>query len=130
MDLQGGTGQVFSQVPVVYGQTVRLVAHIQFLSGPDRIDLYVNPTSITPPAVPDATKTDVDLMLFPLSQVMLVANIGDILYDDIRFGTTYADVAPVPEPSGLELGIIAFIALGLCRCRLSRLKSRAPACSP
>ncbi len=30
----------------------------------------------------------------------------------------FTALAPVPEPSGLELGIIAFIALGLYRCRL------------
>jgi len=117
MDLQGGIGQVFSQVPVVYGQTVRLVAHVQFLPGPDRIDLYVNPTTITPPAVSDATKTDVDLISQPLSLVTLVANISDVLYDDVRFGTTYADVAPVPEPPGLALGIIACIALYQTRRR-------------
>src|SRR5436190_2620446 len=100
MDSWGGTGQVLSQVPVVYGQTVRLAVHIQFLGGPDRIDLYVNPPPGATPSSADENKTDVDLgptlQLITPAPILLVSSLSDVIFDDIRFGTTYADVVPAP----------------------------------
>ena len=40
---------------------------------------------------------------------------GSTIYDEIRFGTTFADVVPVPEPSGAALLGLAGIALLLRR---------------
>lgn len=140
MDTFGGAGQVFSNVPVVYGQTVLLVAHIQFLTGPDRIDLFVNPLPGAPPSTPSATKTDLDLGQTLQTQggyIYLAANIGNVLYDDIRIGTTYSDVVPVPEPPGMWLALMAVAGLavlrtrsnhrGLSNVRWHRKRSRKPA---
>jgi hypothetical protein len=111
MDGYHNIGPVLSQVPVVYGQTTLLVMHVTFLAGPDRADLYVNPMSSSPPAQPDATKTDLDLQFNDLEFRM---DNGNILYDEIRLGTTYADVVPVPEPCSailLSLGIAGILGL-------------------
>lgn len=107
MDSYGGYGQVLSQVPVVYGKTARLAVHIQFLPGPDRIDLYVNPASGIPPSSPDATKTDLDLghtlQLYSPPTIDFASNMGDALFDDVRIGTTYADVVPPPTIGDFNL---------------------------
>jgi hypothetical protein len=116
MDTFGGAGQVFSNVPVVYGQTVLLVVHIQFLTGPDHIDLFVNPTPGAPPSTPNATKTDLDLGQTLQTQggyIYLAAYIGNVLYDDIRIGTTYGDVVPVPEPSAVGLTLMALAGVAV-----------------
>ena len=115
MDTSGGSGQVLSQIPVVLGQTALLVAHLQFLPGPDHIDLYVNPTTNLAPVAPDATKTDLDLGTF--NEIDLAVFGGNVLYDEIRMGTTYQDVAPVPEPPPIMLGILGGILMLVLRPR-------------
>jgi len=38
-------------------------------------------------------------------------SLGTITYDEIRFGATFADVSPVPEPSAALLGALGVLAL-------------------
>jgi hypothetical protein len=111
MDTVGGTGAVFSSVPVVYGQTTLLVVHATFQSGPDQIDLYINPGD-TLPALPALSKTDLDL---GFSQIGFGTNHGNVNYDELRIGTTFADVATVPEPSALLLVGFPMLAFVLRR---------------
>ena len=115
MDTIGGNGQVFSNVPVVFGQTTLLVVHMTFQSGNDHIDLYVNPTTSTVPATPDATKTDLDLSL---TAVQFLSGFPTT-FDEFRLGTTYADVIglAVPEPSSQILCSLGAIGLVLAACR-------------
>jgi len=72
--------------------------------GSDRITLYVNPTEGL--ALPDVagtvlnTSTDISLLnvqFYPGSG----ANNGAL--DELRFGTSYADVTPIPEPATMLL---------------------------
>ena len=119
MDTAGGTGRVLSNVPVVYGQTNLLVVHMTTVaSGEDRFDLYVNPSQNLP-AYPDATKT---ISNWSFNKLSCGTNNGTGQFDEIRLGTTYADVRPVPEPSCILLMAIGGVLLLLRR--LSPFSSR------
>ena len=109
MDTVGGSNAVLSAVPVVPNETALLVVHMTFLPGNDQLDLYVNPTTGTVPLTPDATKTDLDL--YTGSDLAILG--PSSIYDEIRIGTTYADVVPfaTPEPSGLILGGLGLVGL-------------------
>ncbi len=90
----GGGDSVLSSTPVVMGQTAFLVVRITFgpVNGNDTIDLFVNPPpGQQPPAVPSATKTDAN------TGEPTDFNFGSsikTMFDEIRFGHNYVDVAP------------------------------------
>ena len=85
---------MMTNVPVVYGQTNLLVIHMTAPSGVNRFDLYVNPPADLPSS-PDATKT---MSNGAFNQISCAINSGTGNFDELRVGTTYADVRPVPEP--------------------------------
>lgn len=102
---------VSTGVTASVGEAFLLVLHIEF-GEPDVISLFVNPTSLggSAPTVPSATlsfiSTDIRfnrILWYPGSQT----NQGSI--DEIRFGSTYADVTPLdPNPNTLpEVTIVA-----------------------
>jgi hypothetical protein len=94
LENDGGGGEVKTNVLAVTGQTVFMVVRITFgpTNGNDTVDLFVNPTPGQPlPATPNATKTDRNTGL-PAD-----FNFGGsirCLFDEIRFGHTFDDVAP------------------------------------
>lgn len=101
---------VSTGVPATIGEAYLLVLHVAF-GDPDVISLFVNPDSLggEAPTEPDASlsmnSADISftrLLWYPGSQV----NRGSI--DEIRFGSTYADVTPLdPNPNTLpEVTII------------------------
>ncbi len=81
-------------------------------SGPDTLNLWVNPaTGVT---APSGTPTITDNLIGPIGDISGIGtNDGSYSnsYDEIRIGTSYADVTPVPEPA--TLGLVAIGGLGL-----------------
>jgi hypothetical protein len=94
--------------------TVFLVVKAQFGNGTtnDTFSLYVNPTPGGQlPANPDAT---IQFLMGTAPAVELFETGGQWQFDEIRIGTTYASVAPTPEPGSLTLsGIAVSVLLGL-----------------
>ena len=100
--------------------TVLLAARIQFQTGADSVQLYVNrPPGGGTPASVDAALVNLDLN--PSNGAVTDVGIwygGDGGYeiDEIRIGLTYADVTPVPEP-GLLIATLGVTALGIRQLR-------------
>lgn len=90
----GGANQVNSGTPVVVGRTALLVVKLQFNSGPgpDVVTLYVNPTPGRPEPSSNAVKENLDLGT--VSGIFIISLGASSAIDEIRIGTTYADVVP------------------------------------
>jgi hypothetical protein len=120
-----GDGEFAStSVPVTPFVTAFLVLRIDFLAGADTIRLFVNPAPGGPaPTVASATKTDRDLATIDRIGVFSVDSNGDPRgsIDEIRIGSSFSDVAPVPEAS--SVGLFAIGALVLSR---RKRNSRSP----
>src|ERR1017187_9710232 len=89
--LQHGTTNTFSSIACVSNQTVLLVLRGDYTSGADTFRLYVNPTpGAAEPASADATVTyDIGTQN---GLALSAGNLGAATFDEIRIGTTYADV--------------------------------------
>ena len=113
-----------TNIEVATGTTYFLVARIAARAGAsDSADFFVNPSpGIIPALAADATLTNFDIGgidAFQLSAFNQLAG-ASYVFDEIRFGTTFADVALiVPEPSGAALLTFAGVAY-LARRRCSR----------
>jgi hypothetical protein len=96
---RGGFGQLTSGVPAVVGRTALLVVKAQFMAGNDVFTLYVNPEPGRPE--PSSTVVKTDLNLGTVSRIGIYS-VGAFLIDEIRIGTTFADVVPrgdnTPDP--------------------------------
>ncbi len=96
---RGGFGQLTSGVPTVVGRTTLLVVKAQFQAGNDVFTLYVDPTPGRPEPSSPVVKTDLDLGT--VSRIGIYST-GAFIIDEIRIGTTYADVVPsgsnTPDP--------------------------------
>lgn len=95
MENTGGAGQVATTKTVTVGEITLLVLKLEFLDGPDRISLFVNPPLGAEPAAPDAVKTDLDLG--PISALGFTSA-AYWSADELRLGTTFASVTPAGEP--------------------------------
>jgi hypothetical protein len=100
--------------------TALLVARIEFRSGPDPVQLYVNqpPGGGTPESV-SAFLGNLDIN--PSNGAVTDFGIwyggdGGYQIDEIRIGHSYADVTPVPEP-GLVIVTLGGMLLGIRRFR-------------
>jgi len=91
LETRGGSGQVSSGESAVVGRTALLVVKAEFLPGNDAFTLYVNPRPGQPEPSSGTTKTDLDLGT--VSQVGVYSS-GGFAVDEVRIGTTYADVVP------------------------------------
>lgn len=89
LETRGGAGQVASGARTVVGRTALLVLKAEFLPGSDAFTLYANPIPGRPEPASGSQKTDLDLGL--VSKVGIYSS-GAFIIDEIRMGTTYADV--------------------------------------
>jgi len=94
LETYGGAGQVPSGSPVVAEHTALLVVKAQFLPGNDVFTLYINPTPGRPEPSSGVVKSDLDLGLVSSLSVGGVVATSQFTIDEIRIGTTYADVVP------------------------------------
>jgi len=99
--------------PLNLGDTLFIVASVEIVDGlqNDVSRLWIDPTGDSAPAtLTDATTgtgTDIGLASIILRQ----SPAPFLTLDELRIGTEWADVAPVPEPTGIALGGI--VAAGL-----------------
>jgi hypothetical protein len=107
-----GDPPVETNVPVVSGQAHFFVLAADFLPGNDVYQLYIDPQTGQPqPGTAAAT------LNFDLQSVTTIglAGPGAFGFDELRIGTTWADVTPVPEPNSLALAtgglFLMFVAL-------------------
>lgn len=94
IEARGGAGQVASDTRVVVGDTTLLVLKAQFLPGNDVFTLYTNPVPGRPEPASSVVKTD--LNLGTVSRIGIYST-GAFSIDEIRIGTTYADVVPTGD---------------------------------
>lgn len=101
-----------SNVPVVIGETALLAVRVDFLDGPDRATLYVNPISGSPEPDSGAVLNVVDLGMF--SQLAITQGNNTVwTIDEIRIATTWQEVV-IPEPhTSTLLGIAAIFGCGM-----------------
>jgi hypothetical protein len=104
-----------SSLAVTQGQTVFFVLRFDFLSGNDTVSLFLDPTPGQPePGTASAVKSNVDAG--SVSNVV-INNYGGYTIDEIRIGSTYADVTPLaptpaPEPAfGLGVGLLLLLGV-------------------
>lgn len=122
LENRGGGGQSVSNYSAVSDQTTLLVLKGELVNGNDTFTLWINrPLGGPDPSSFDARKTDIDIGSF---QSLVLYSTGAFSVDEIRIGTTYADVTPlataVPEPSSLALAALGgglMIALRRARRR-------------
>ena len=92
MESFGGAGQVASNVPVVPGSTTLLVLKAEFTAANEKFTLYANPVPGAAEPPNGVVKTDLDVGTV---QGLSLYSIGHTFaFDEIRVGTTYADVVP------------------------------------
>jgi len=128
----GGANVQFDSVAHAVAQTVFVVASYEFVAGAnnDIARMWINPNlsdfgAGTPPlatltSAPGVAVADssANVLAFNLRNVNTVGTPTGVLFDELRVGTTWADVTPVPEPAAAGL-------LGLCMLVLvSRYRSR------
>jgi hypothetical protein len=117
--------------PLTVGDTLFVVASYETVAGAqnDIARLWINPSPstfadaafspvTTPPTVIDnttATGTDIGVFSILLRQ----SPTPDLSLDELRVGTTWADVTPIPEPAAL--GAIGLCGLGLLTRQRRRL---------
>ncbi len=91
------------------GTTVLLVLRADFTASTDKFTLYVNPTPGAPEPLVGTVKQNSDVGI--VSSLTLYST-GAYGLDEIRIGTTYADVVPaiVPEPASLVMASTAALA--------------------
>jgi len=92
LEARGGAFQVPSGTSAVVGRTALLVVRADFRPGKDVFTLYVNPRPRDPEPSSGAVEADLDLGL--VSRLGLYST-GAFAIDEVRIGTTYADVVPV-----------------------------------
>lgn len=108
------TGQTLS-----FGTTYFLVAKFDVTA--TTLDFWFNPTpgGTLGAATVSLTSAQLPTAGLGFSYIALLGgNSGGATYDEIRLGTTYADVAPIPEPSTLALALLGGLgAMGMIRRR-------------
>jgi len=95
----GGLGQQAAPgIAATSGQTAFLVLRADFTAGNDTLTLYVNPTPglAAPDSAHVAVKSDLDLGTFNTIEIATgrPVSANDAGFDELRIGTTFADVAP------------------------------------
>lgn len=112
-----------SSVAVGIDQIALVVVKLDGVSTTKSVSLYVNPTSLggAEPATSSASFTLTDAQFaFDFNRIRIQTGTNQMLdADEFRFGTTFASVTPVPEPSTVVLAAIASSAM-LLRARFRK----------
>ncbi len=115
----GGGASTSTGVARTIGQTYLMVLRMEFINeGTDLVTLYVNPTpGLSAPNVLGTTiQTVKDFCLYNVAFYPgSGANNGSM--DELRFGSTFADVVPIPEPA--TIGLLGLGCLAVMRRRRS-----------
>ena len=121
LETRGGTMQAASGVNINAQQTYLLVVRADFTASNDRFTLYANPSVGSAEPALGTVKNDSDVGA--VGGVTLYST-GAYSLDEIRVGTTFADVTPlasgasVPEPGAVLSGLTGLISLwGMMRRR-------------
>jgi hypothetical protein len=88
---RGGLGRAYAEDEAVVGQTVFMVVKMEFMEGPDRFVLFMNPRPGHPEPPTGVIKEDMDLG--PATHFFLYSRSAWSV-DEIRLGKTWADVTP------------------------------------
>jgi len=100
IETRGGSGQLASNTETVVGRTALMVVKAQFMPGVDIFTLYTNPLPNRPEPAKGLVKSDIDLGVV---SAIGIYSTGAFSIDEIRIGTTYADVLPTSHPGGRDL---------------------------
>lgn len=100
-------------IVVAEGETYLIVTHFKFSDAGGTVDLYVNPgLGITPPVLADATVTENVAGALNFDRIRVAAQNGrNWVFDEIRFGESFADVA-IPEPTTCAMCLVALVIAG------------------
>ena len=119
----GGANIASSSVVATAGETVFLVLRAQFSAGNDVLSLSVNPLpGGAQPLLADAQMSNVNMAL---TNSLYINNSGGWTIDEIRIGSSFADVAPlqaspVPEPAMPTMMLLGLTAITFVRLRSQR----------
>ncbi len=103
-----------------------LVVRIDFTSSGENAWLWVNPDPSSTPGTGSAAASLTAVPNFTFNTIRLQSggnSSPDFDFDEFRFGTTFADVNPVPEPVNIALGVFGaavFCSLGFRRLFLRK----------
>lgn len=113
--------------PLTIGETVFVVAEYQFVNDgtltSDVARLWINPTPgvVAPPTVVAPIGTSgITTAINSFFIYAHTSSPGDSLVDEVRVGTTFASVAPVPEPAACSIAALAAMAVGVVGRRRPR----------
>ena len=112
-----------STVTAVTNQTVFAVMKLRYSSAAndDSVDLWVNPSDLSSEAGSTnfVTISGFDFLHNSAKNISLASftGTGSASWDEMRVGTTWADVTPVPEPSTYALLGLSGLALAAYRLR-------------
>jgi len=93
---RGGVGRVYADQEAIVGQTVFMVVKMEFMEGPDRFTLFMNPSPGQPEPPADVVKEDMDLA--QATHFFLYSRSAWSV-DEIRLGKTWAEVTPAQSTS-------------------------------
>jgi hypothetical protein len=115
----GGGSQSVSSTVATSGTAVLMVLRADLVAGAaDSFKLYLNPSLLAEPGSADATKSSYEVG--NITGVQFTGNLGFSL-DELRVGSTYADV--VPEPGTCAAGAaIGLLTAGACLRRSTKRK--------
>jgi len=122
------TALSLSSISPVAGETYLLTVSIEWNAGdaPETVRLYLNPPAGTTPDPGSAIATSSDVNIAPpwdpglpnrIAHVGIMGIVpeGEVIFDEIRIGDSFADVVSVPEPTTAGLVAIALGALARSR---------------
>jgi len=111
---------VFSTVPFLEGVTYLVVTSIEWnTTGTETLSLFINPDLGSIPTSPVLTRDDIDIETNQLQSLTVFG--WDVIpgwyMDEIRIGSSFSDIVPIPEPVTGLLVLVGLTAIGFRRRR-------------